>query len=77
MVRVRPGKRDHGVSAPIPKPVIARDDAAAIDVAGKRAFNKELVGGENELPEPAGFILSGRRVMEAYCFCQDWKSANS
>ena len=47
-------QRDHGVAAPIAEPVIAGDDAAAVRLFRQAALDDELVGGEDELPQPGG-----------------------
>src|SRR4029077_8208889 len=43
---------NHGVTAPIAEPVVASDDAATVGLLGKTALDDELIGGEDELPEP-------------------------
>src|SRR5882724_756194 len=43
---------DHGVAAPIAKPVIASDDRAGVRIAGQRALHNELIGVQHQLLNP-------------------------
>ncbi len=50
----QPRQSNHGVAAPVAKPVIAGDDAAAVGFFGQAALHNKLIGGKDELPKPRG-----------------------
>src|SRR5206468_12713178 len=57
------GQRNHGVTAPIAKPVITRNDRPSLRLSGQRSLHDELVGGKNQLANPGRRNRGGNGVV--------------
>lgn len=66
------GQRNHRVAAPVAEPVIACDDRTRVRVVRKGPAHDELIGGEDELPNPCRRRFGTVRLegfVERRCTC--------